>query len=144
MESTIDTACYCSICGSIITSQASIARGYGGECATAVKKARLKRIFDDAELKRKYYAIEAEMIIAELAKMNFRSEFRKSFSASVMAQKDWLSRKQKEIALSLLGNPSDLLDTITRRREIFLDEIPVTQVDIEVARREIREKRGIE
>lgn len=63
------------------------------------------RIFPDPELKKQYYSIEARSIICRLEekRAGFRSQFRKSFTDTLIRQHDWMSRKQKDIALDILG-----------------------------------------
>lgn len=134
---------YCDVCGSPITAQRSIERGYGDECARAIMKAKMRRIFSDDEYKRTYYRIEAEMLISEIGKMNFRSAFRKSFQQSLVNQHDWLSHKQKDIAIELIGERWHNIDyEVSCKRKVFIDAIPITRSDIEIARRAIRELRN--
>ena len=134
---------YCDVCGSPITALRSIQRGYGDECARAIMKAKMRRIFSDDGCKRNYYRIEAEAIIASIKTMNFRSAFRKSFQKSIVSQHDWLSHKQKDIAIELIGERwHNISYDVECKRKLFLDTIPITRDDIEIARQAIRELRN--
>lgn len=145
-EYTIDHTEFCCVCGSPIWSETSIRRGYGGECAMAIKDAKAKRVFVDPDLKAKYYQIEASMLIAYISEKTFKSGFRKSFQESVMKQAIWLSKKQKDICKDILftwdGELAKKFEhELHQRHEEFWDQIPVTREDIEIARQKIREKR---
>lgn len=144
---TIDVTERCVVCGSPIWSVESIRRGYGSECAAAIQEAKVKRVFADQELKSSYYRIEAEMLIGYMSTRNFRSEFRKSFQASVVKQATWLSKKQAEICRSILFDfdfelARDFDTELKQRREQFWETIKITRDDIEIARQIIRKKRN--
>jgi hypothetical protein len=146
-EPTIDVTERCVVCGSLIWSFASIQRGYGSECAAAIQEAKAKRVFTDPELKSAYYRIEAEMLINYISHRNFRSDFRKSFQASVVKQATWLSKKQAEICRSILFDYDNKLAEgfdaeLKQRREQFWETIEITRDDIEIARQIIRKKRN--
>ena len=148
-EPTIDITERCIVCGSPIWSEASRRRGYGGECAQAMQDAKAKRVFADPDMKASYYKIEAELLIARIASKNFKPGFRLSFQETLVKQATWLSKRQKEIASEILfAYDGEALRSYTeelrRARELFWDNIPVTRDDIEIARREMRKKRGKE
>lgn len=146
-EPTIDSTEYCSVCGSPIWSETSKRRGYGGECAAAIRDAKAKRVFADADLKKKYYQIEAELLIELMKKQTFKSKFRQSFQETLAKQATWLSKRQKEIAYEILfeydGEARRSFENMLHQKhELFWDEIPVTREDIEIARKSIRGKRA--
>lgn len=137
---------YCSVCGNQIWSDVSVARGYGSECAAAIQKAKVYRVFHDVSDNSKmieYYSIQATMLINLLAKMNFRSAFKKSFQKTVLNQKVWLSKKQLDIAKQIVfeNEKNDRYAfelELKDRYDEFWQNIPVTRKDIEIARRLIR------
>ena len=148
-EPTIDITERCIVCGSPIWSEASRRRGYGGECAQAMQDAKAKRVFADPDMKASYYKIEAELLIARIASKNFKPGFRLSFQETLVKQATWLSKRQKEIASEILfAYDGEALRSYTeelrRARELFWDNIPFTRDYIEIARREMRKKRGKE
>ena len=148
-EPTIDITERCIVCGSPIWSEASRRRGYGGECAQAIQDAKAKRVFTDPDMKASYYKIEAELLIARIASKNFKSGFRLSFQETLKKQATWMSKRQKEIATEILfaydgEGLRNYTEELRQARELFWDSVPVTRDDIEIARREMRKKRGKE
>ena len=135
-EPTIDIKDTCCVCGSLIWSTESVQRGYGSECADAIHEAIRMRIFSDADLKKKYYEIEAKAIISLIAQKTFRSAFKKSFQSSIINQGTWLSKKQKEICYSFLSfeEQNELHNKIHAEHIEFWKSIKITREDIEIAR----------
>lgn len=133
----------CEICGNIITSIESIRNGMGAECAHALNKARFNKMLADEQLRKEYYSIEAKVIIQAISNKRFRSAFRKSFKETLIKQANWLSRKQKDIATELLvgGAYEDMLDTVSNLEHEFLESLPVSREEIEIARQQIRGKK---
>jgi hypothetical protein len=136
----------CLICGSPITSEASISRGYGSECARALFQAKRNRVMNDTEMKAKFYAMKTNLLIALMTKKNFRNGFKKSFQETILKQKTWLSKKQADICQSILFDfdadaKASFEVELAGLHQDFWDSIDVTREDIECARQIIRDKR---
>ena len=139
---------FCSICGHVITSDESLARGYGSECAMALRKAYFTLMRQDNEASLMYnWLIRVNLVkslyLETFAKTKFRSEFKRSFYAS-MKTSERISRKQFEIMENELmyKNLGIKSDVIIEAKESFFkkwcSDKRVTINAIEIARKQIR------
>lgn len=137
---------YCQICGARI-SENNI-DGIGYECRKALSLAKSKIFWANSENKLNLYIIEVTLIkdkfLEVFATTKFRSEFKKSFFAS-MQNAQRVSRKQVEIMKKELFYKIDLSIIIHKVKVAQANYIAATiaaiVVDrqlIEIARQEIR------
>ena len=98
----------CMICGATIGDDNP--DGLGSECREHFEKEAIKALFQDEEWSKKFHAPKIEFFLSWLidysSKHKFRSEFKKSFVPSVIAQlteKAFLSKKQEEIIRGFLS-----------------------------------------
>lgn len=139
---------FCSICGHVITSDESLARGYGSECAAALRKAYFTLMRQDNEASLMYnwlirVSLTKSLYLETFAKTKFRSEFKKSFYAS-MKTAERISKKQLDIMENELmyKNLAPKCGEIIEKKELFFKEWcsdkQVTRKAIEIARKEMR------
>jgi len=142
---------YCNVCGHPISSDESIARGYGSECAAAITKAYYELLNKDNDASLKYnWIIEVELVkslfLDTFKTTKFRSEFKKSFYSS-MQNAERVSRKQMDIMIKELDykHLSVSREVIYNARQAFFEEWcsdkKITRAAIEIARREVRKNK---
>ena len=105
----------CAVCGAPISDNNP--DGIGCECRAVYKDARAKVFFQDADRRNAFYSVDTPDImtffIDLFGKTKFRSEFKKSFYASITKQyeeKGFVTKKQKDIMLDWLFYKAEWLD----------------------------------
>lgn len=144
----------CRLCGSRISSLASIESGYGPECLASIDRAKRKVIFSDKDNSLHYnWIIKVNVwkshFIKTFENVKFRSAFRKSFFNSIK-ENDRISKKQFEIIQDWYGQKHDwdeicgIDKEIISKKQLWLDkkkkEAKISRALIETCRREIREQ----
>lgn len=102
---------YCMVCGAMISENNPDGIGYS--CREFVQKAKYAIIYNDEEHKWDLRNIKMEVYMdafkEKVANTNFRSQFKKEFSASVIEQWDKthrLSNKQFDIVSNIICDPN--------------------------------------
>ena len=118
----------CLICGAMIGDENP--DGLGSECREYFEKEAFKALFQDQDWSKKFHAPKIEFFLAWLidysSKHKFRSEFKKAFIPSVIAQlteKAFLSKKQEEIIRGFLSWESEKI-----QRDFFEAENEIGQI----------------
>lgn len=142
----------CCVCGHPIYSDESLRRGYGGECAAAITKAKYIVVFSNDDLRSKYYNLDIYFLrdlIEEELKKKLRNSFKKSFLPSVKEQidtKHFLTKKQRDILMDMLvyskcGMLDEYRKYVDIEKDRMFEDIKVDIELIEKARQIIREKK---
>ena len=97
----------CAVCGAPISDNNP--DGIGLECRRVYKEARTKVYFEDADRRNAFYSVDTIDVMDYFTRLfgetKFRSEFKKSFYASITQQykeKGFVTKKQKDIIFGWL------------------------------------------
>ena len=150
----------CSMCGAKITANESIERGMGTECWKAYQGATTKELYKIEGFSLEYnwlikvrYYLEIFVMMYEKKRPKFRSEFKKDFYDSVTKKDARISKRQLEIIRNWVfegefrpNEEEGCEDDIYKKQREYRDEmikkhnIKITRKDVEVFRKEIRDK----
>lgn len=143
----------CIICGSPIWSEESLSRGYGSECAEAIKDAIFKVIMSDNKNSLEFnWLIKVNhykpLFVETFKNTKFRKEFKRNFYASI-CKAERISKKQLSIMHDWLYyadvSLTKLDENIREAKRLFIEEkskdIKITPAMVETARRELRKNK---